>query len=113
MGYINDVTNKVAHPLEFGTIFADRDMIDVFLQKTGLTAFELQSWNYSDKLYRLRSAISEGTLEYTDFLPDAVEDAADPDGEVEPFGTVWLNTTSGAVFQSDGRGNWKELSSGE
>lgn len=93
------------------TLFGSIDTIEAALLDAGDTQKILDTLTLNDKIYRLRLLIEDGTVTPANILPAVVIDAAnDPVDEVEPWGTVWINTgtTPDGVFQSDGAGNWVE-----
>jgi len=71
------------------------------LQRDRLTLNDKQRWIF-DK-------IRSGAAATVDLLPPAVSVASDPSDEVHPYGTVWVNTSSGDVFQTPGDGTWAQV----
>lgn len=109
--------DRTTGPVSTGSIasgivhaFSSIEELDEVLLANSFTARYLSSLTLNDKIFILRGLIEDGTVTAANLLPDATIDAdTDPDDEVEPWGTVWINETTPEVFQSDGIGNWTSI----
>lgn len=90
-------------------VFSSIAQLDAALLDSGDTQSYLNTLTVNDKVFRVREKMAAGEISSASLLPAPIVEEDDPDDEVEPWGTVWINSDTNAVFQSDGEGNWVAL----
>jgi hypothetical protein len=71
-----------------------------------LSANRISIMTATDKQAYIHHAFTNGDVTSIELMPPVVSDTEDPDDEIHPYGTVWINTATGDVFQTPGDGTW-------